>query len=49
MARKLFNLLKERGAKGEPVHTSLCSDQYLRKHLLILSVTMQWVPLIRFR
>ena len=22
MARKLFNLLKERGAKGEPVHTS---------------------------
>lgn len=23
MARKLFNLLKERGAKGEPVHTRL--------------------------
>lgn len=23
MARKLFNLFKERGAKGEPVHTSL--------------------------
>lgn len=22
MARKLFNLIKERGAKGEPIHTS---------------------------
>jgi len=24
MARKLFNLLEERAAKGEPVHTSTC-------------------------
>ena len=24
MARKLFNLLEERAAKGEPVHTSAC-------------------------
>jgi isocitrate lyase len=25
MARKLFNLLEERAAKGEPVHTSACN------------------------
>ena len=26
MARKLFNLIKEREAKGEPIHTSTSSD-----------------------
>jgi isocitrate lyase len=25
MARKLFNLIKEKEPKGEPIHTSMCS------------------------
>ena len=29
MARKLFELLRERGAKGEPVHTSRCTSRHL--------------------
>lgn len=28
MARKLFNLIKEREAKGEPIHTSITSYPY---------------------
>lgn len=31
MARKLFNLIKEREPKGEPIHTSLCSLQTCKK------------------
>lgn len=30
MARKLFNLIKEREAKGEPIHTSMFTRSYDR-------------------
>jgi isocitrate lyase len=33
MARKLFNLIKEREPKGEPIHTSSCSLQAYKKSL----------------
>lgn len=36
MARKLFNLIKEREAKGEPIHTSTFSDQSPPRHCLYL-------------
>lgn len=39
MARKLFNLLEERAAKGEPVHTSAsshgCIDRTMADHLFL--------------
>ena len=38
MARKLFNLLEERAAKGEPVHTSafilVCIDRAIADHVI---------------
>jgi isocitrate lyase len=44
MARKLFNLIKEREAKGEPIHTSIYSptDRWLNT-----ANKMQWAQLIR--
>lgn len=45
MARKLFNLFKERQAKGEPVHTSGCHRDP-RKYRTTLT-RRQWVPLTR--
>jgi isocitrate lyase len=33
MARKLFNLIKEREPKGEPIHTSSCTSQPFKKLL----------------
>ncbi len=33
MARKLFNLIKEREAKGEPIHTSKSAQFRCRSHL----------------
>jgi len=41
MARKLFNLLEERAAKGEPVHTSAfilaCIDSTMADHVFSIS------------
>jgi isocitrate lyase len=41
MARKLFNLLEERAAKGEPVHTSafilVCIDSIMADHMFSIS------------
>lgn len=48
MARKLFNLLEERAAKGEPVHTSAFSQISLQDALADAS-RPQWVPLILCR
>ena len=39
MARKLFNLLEERAAKGEPVHTSAFNQH--------LSMTQRLMPFSR--
>lgn len=44
MARKLFNLLEERYAKGEPVHTSQYSS-YPISDDYILIILLQWVRL----
>jgi hypothetical protein len=49
MARKLFNLLEERAAKGEPVHTSAftlaCIDRTIADYVFI----SQWAQLIPFK
>jgi isocitrate lyase len=42
MARKLFNLIKEREAKGEPIHTSMLTRASYKRKLLTL---FQWVQL----
>ena len=45
MARKLFNLIKEREAKGEPIHTSTP----IIKIKKTISNTQQWVQLILYK
>ena len=50
MARKLFNLLEERAAKGEPVHTSafilVCIDSTMADHMFSIP---QWAQLTPFK
>lgn len=45
MARKLFNLIKEREAAGEPIHTSTSSPPVLS----FRSNVLQWGPLIPYK
>lgn len=49
MARKLFNLLNERAAAGEPVHTSesKASPKQMSSRSANRNAHMQWAPLIR--
>lgn len=51
MARKLFDLLEERAAKGEPVHTSMSISTTVAnlEPRLICVCYSQWEPSILFR
>jgi len=45
MAQKLFNLIREREAKGEPIHTSTSSDPFP----IYPTDNLQWAQLTPFR
>jgi isocitrate lyase len=49
MARKLFNLLKERAAKGEPVHTSTPQGPFSLFKQICSLTRKQWAPSIPSR
>lgn len=49
MAKKLFDLVKERGSKGEPIHTSTYIWHTVHKYrvrMLTMRKKQQWVRLI---
>ena len=48
MATKLFDLIKEREAKGDPIHTSRFSSQLVHRPRSS-SDTSQWAPSTLFR
>jgi isocitrate lyase len=49
MARKLFNLLEERAAKGEPVHTSAFTLVYIDRTMADYVFISQWAQLIPYK